>query len=765
MTFSVTLLFALTFSFQGTAQDNVVFPAGANITDVTQPPYNADPTGSIDATGALQEALNTGGNIIYLPNGTYLVSSTLRWPGKATRKMFWGQSTAGVVIKLQDNADGYADAGSTQAVIYTGKRPAQRFQNYIRNLTVNTGSGNPGATGIQFMANNVGAMYDVLIKSDDGQGLYGLDLGYSDEQGPCLIKNVEVHGFDVGIRTKNGVNSVTMEDVTLTNQNNVGLSNSGQVINIRNLTSNNSGRAVVNIGSGLLTLIDSELNGIGSASEVAAIYNSNGLFARNVTTSGYQKAVENAGGNQNDFDGAVVGEFVSHDVVNQFPSPLKSLNLPIKETPEVPWSPMADWVNVADYLPAQDTSFARCDGTIVTIQNWRKAFQDAIDAGAENIYLPRGGSINVVGDIYVRGNVQRISGMLREVRGAGCEGDREFGFRFIVEAGTAPVVVIELFNATYNSGKVVHRSGRKLVVRDLLLESSLTVEAGAGEVYLQDVYVSSLITAPSAKIWARQLNTEGKSSPRLLNNAATLWVLGLKTENDKTVLLNTNGGETEILGGFIYANKNRDPDKIIFDNDESSFSATFGEFVTRDQPFNPIKETRDGITKTITAEEAPYNRGGGSMFPLYTGYSSGATSAPAAPSALTAQSEGPNKISLTWTDNANNEDGFYLERKVGATGTFAQIAAVAPDKTASKNANLFDSVTYTYRLRAFNGAGNSDYSNEVTVTTEKDTTSSGGNAYQAEDYTSKKNGAVLSSTEGFTGTGFFQLKYQNHWFQ
>jgi hypothetical protein len=52
----------------------------ANSINVTQAPYNADDTGGNDVTSALQSAINAGsssGQIIYLPTGTYKVSSPL----------------------------------------------------------------------------------------------------------------------------------------------------------------------------------------------------------------------------------------------------------------------------------------------------------------------------------------------------------------------------------------------------------------------------------------------------------------------------------------------------------------------------------------------------------------------------------------------------------------------------------------------------------------------------------------------------------------
>ena len=162
-------IFMMVVSISMAQQNNIVFPPDAGVLDITKPPFNADPTGMVDATAIIQAALDSS-NIVYLPNGTYLISNTINWPGRATRRMLWGQSRDGVVIKLKDNCEGYTSPSSTKAMIWTGERPAQRFENYVRNLTVNTGTGNAGATAIQFMANNVGGISDVLIKSDDGKG-------------------------------------------------------------------------------------------------------------------------------------------------------------------------------------------------------------------------------------------------------------------------------------------------------------------------------------------------------------------------------------------------------------------------------------------------------------------------------------------------------------------------------------------------------------------------------------------------------------------
>ena len=75
------------------------------------------------------------------------------------------------------------------------------------------------------------------------------------------------------------------------------------------------------------------------------------------------------------------------------------------------------------------------------------------------------------------------------------------------------------------------------------------------------------------------------------------------------------------------------------------------------------------------------------------------------------------QTTLTWNQNSTNEDGFRIERRIGTSGTYQQLANVAANITTYTNLNLSNSTTYCYRVLAFNSAGNSAYSNENCATT------------------------------------------------
>ena len=92
------------------------------------------------------------------------------------------------------------------------------------------------------------------------------------------------------------------------------------------------------------------------------------------------------------------------------------------------------------------------------------------------------------------------------------------------------------------------------------------------------------------------------------------------------------------------------------------------------------------------------------------------------PSNLVGDAVSAIQVRLTWQDNSNNEQGFIIERRTIIPipieeEIFRRIAVVGPDIQTFLDEGLVQNTQYEYRIRAYNYAGESAYSNIVRVTT------------------------------------------------
>jgi hypothetical protein len=95
-----------------------------------------------------------------------------------------------------------------------------------------------------------------------------------------------------------------------------------------------------------------------------------------------------------------------------------------------------------------------------------------------------------------------------------------------------------------------------------------------------------------------------------------------------------------------------------------------------------------------------------------------ASSAPSAPTNLIATAISRVQINLSWTDTANNETGYTVQRSTNGT-SFTQIATLGANVTTFSDTGLSPSTFYYYRVAATNSFGTSAFSNVVKVRTKK----------------------------------------------
>ncbi|MBD3320637.1 MAG: hypothetical protein GF350_06040 [Chitinivibrionales bacterium] len=549
---------------------------------------NANGNDSQDDTDALKQAVsNDEIRFCYIPNGIYHVNDRLLCgTEKFSRRKIHGQSRDGVIIKLQDNCPGFQDTANPKAVLsFEGGFPDQNFQNYVQDLTIDIGRGNPGAVGIMFQTVNYGAVYNVTIKSTDAnwRGYIGLGLIWGNI-GPAMIKNVEVDGFEYATMTRNGLNLMIFEDVVFKNQRKqVVATQQGLPLIFRRLTSENS--VPVFYGRGFLGFIDCNfLGGSPTSYCIKRDWDIDGLYLRNVTFEGYGKTI--------DFDERPdilekkIMEFCSDTVRSIFPSQKSMLQLPVEEFPDlssIGWNTAADTRN---FDPEPN------EGTEVSLQQ-------IIDDGYETILITSQQHIH--SPVIVRNKVRRIVGVggaPRLMTWYDVKTGAEPMFR--IEDGQSDTVVFENleFGGLDGGNEYVfeHASTRTLVLKDVGGNEYRNTVSG-GKVFMQNVSMSTM-QFHGQQAWLRQINPEKDYNPKILNDGGSLWIFGIKTEDEGTIIKTVNHGKTEVIGSMFYIGQHTVPNQPCFWNEESQFSACCIEIRGHYDIY--VHEKRDGVLGNFT---------------------------------------------------------------------------------------------------------------------------------------------------------------------
>lgn len=89
---------------------------------------------------------------------------------------------------------------------------------------------------------------------------------------------------------------------------------------------------------------------------------------------------------------------------------------------------------------------------------------------------------------------------------------------------------------------------------------------------------------------------------------------------------------------------------------------------------------------------------------------------PGAPASLLAVSTSSTELHLSWADNASNEAGYKIERRISGETFSGTHATVAVNASTFRDTGLTPGTTYIYRVAATNATGDSAHSNDARIT-------------------------------------------------
>ncbi|MCI0690806.1 phytase [candidate division KSB1 bacterium] len=244
----------------------------------------------------------------------------------------------------------------------------------------------------------------------------------------------------------------------------------------------------------------------------------------------------------------------------------------------------------------------------------------------------------------------------------------------------------------------IHFTGATAVVFNGTPATSFTVDS--------DTRIRAVVPAAAASGKISVITSAGTAA-----STVDFTVIQLVAPNAPTQLSANAISSTAIELAWNNASDNEDGFKI-----ERRTTGAFAEIATLGPNTTGFSDNGLAAGTTYTYRVRAFNSAGNS------GYSNEASAtpqnalvAPNSPAQLSANTISSTIIELAWNDNADNEDGFQIERRT--TGAFAEIATIGPNVTGFSDNGLSAGTTYTYRVRAFNNIGSSNYSNEASATT------------------------------------------------
>ncbi|MEJ6699772.1 MAG: glycosyl hydrolase family 28-related protein [Akkermansiaceae bacterium] len=560
--------------------------------------------------------------VLYFPEGTYLVSDTLCYRHKDLINTYGspmsqqirlrGAGVGRTVIRLTDRTEGFGKGTRKPVISYMpGEGSNVATSNYCEDLTINCGTGNPGAVGLDFFTNNSGAVRNIQVLSDDGLGHAGVQLGHGNYSG-VLIKHVEVKGFDHGLHVDS--TTATMfahaEDITTSGQRVSGITMGAISLSLRHIKTSNVPVAVTCTHAvGFMVLLDSVLTGTGP---VAIDRKAGFLYVSNVETKGFD-------------DSRHIDEWVHPRAFGETEKGKGMPRLPIEETPI--------------WKPSGKTTGIRTHGAIGNESNDDSpAIQRALDSGATEIRFEPGRYLMNT-PVTIPSHVEHIDFSFCDlVAGIDLKQSKREGFVIAGKKSDRTLFVERLLTWERWSGEhctFTHASQRTVCFKDMQTQSLQIYRntVSGAKVFFDnvamttgirpgtDIYGRCCASFKGQKVWARQLNPE-RGQPMVINDGGDLVIMGYKSEGRGIIVHTINGGRTEVLGGIM--NVGRDGE-IAFVVEDSQLRVS-----TASQNRHPggfyrtaVRSIQKGKTTTLEGVDLPLRSGPKAstpqfVIPLYT---------------------------------------------------------------------------------------------------------------------------------------------------
>jgi len=488
--------------------------------------------------GTLTSGGGAGGEplFIHIPCGQFKIAHAIQSFGAYYKT--WGNGQCSELYLPPNSSDFQSSTLSFLAINPVNSNDT--FDTYIHNLWIHIGVGNPKAIPLTYAPSNYGALRNILISSDDGACVEGLNLG-KQYTGPGFVKNVAIYGCAIGVSSSIPDHEMTLEYMTISGQTGFGVSNTNMRMQLRKAlyVEPSTALTIFNTATkGNLTLMDSDIYANGAA---ACIQNSTTsgfptsfIYAKNLSVHGsctttindYQSGtlVPTTGDITEYWSGTAQSLFDSGSSAHSLTTPAT------QETPQPTDPALSTWCALGSDITTWQATINGCASTTVYTPPAQYG-----GSGQVNITIPD--SINHFQGFNAMDTPGATYHIIFTVAGVsttplifeGCP-QAQCG---IIHTGTRTVTIVDDNTYYYNSSP----GAGNVFVEDAILGGSTL---GVGD--------SSVIFQASQNVWARAWNQEQPTAQKIICLGGTIWVNGIKTEHNGTNFVLKSGCQVNIYG-------------------------------------------------------------------------------------------------------------------------------------------------------------------------------------------------------------------------
>jgi len=498
-----------------------------------------------------------------------------------------GECRENTVIRLMDNAPGFSgdQVQPVLANVLLQRGSNVNIGNFVENLTIHTGSGNPAAAALRWNCSNYGGIRNVSLLSGDQKAQVGLLMDRNNATG--YFRDVTIRGFDTAMLLTAGRETmVSFEHGTLQanciamDVGDAKCGGGGDNLSCRKLHVT-APEPIVCRQAAQVILLESLLSGAGGHPGVQ-VEKEAYFYGRKVAFADCGTAVETVNGTLAE---AYIEEFSSAEPKIA----AGGCRIELKDIPEVSYpADPAEWAVVEDFGAAGDGITDDTDAI-------RKAFASGKKAVffASHIYA-------VSGPISVPETVNEVAGVFSSI--IRCSGGQPDSIFVIAQQSDHPLRIRRFYSAGGTFAD--HLAERDLVlediyvafnhVRDGLLRDNAYVPRGADpdsgvwvcsrngdpgtrkREFVTDCIMPACSLADGSgclenvEYYGRMLDSEHVDTGLYAFKTSDVSILGFKSENSQTLLRAKDNTRMEVLGGSMLEFEQKEGPLMICEDSELS---------------------------------------------------------------------------------------------------------------------------------------------------------------------------------------------------